>query len=289
MTYADLHMHSTASDGALDVDTMLACAREQHIRAVSVTDHDCIDGTRRALAMGASYGVCVVPGVELTTRYDERDVHMLGYFIDVDASCLAAFFAENRTRREQRACAIADNLARAGFPVSAEALAASGSTVNRSTLARLLVQAGCATSIDDAFERLIGKHSPFYVDARYPSALEAIELIHEAGGYAFIAHPAHYGVVDIIGELAENGLDGLEAYHGLQSAEQAAELVALASQLGLAVSGGSDWHGDDTHGSFIGKAGLDAAGFERFCRATGHADALEAMPHGQGGRDARAS
>lgn len=266
---ADLHMHSTASDGVLEAQEILERAQGLDLKAIAITDHDALDGARAARCAAADVAVEVIAGVEISTQTDGRDVHMLGYFIDLDDEALESFFLENRLHREQRACAIADNMAADGYSVSSELMHATGQTLNRALLARLLVESGEARSIDDAFARLIGESSPYYVDNSYPASVEAIELINAAGGSAFIAHPAHYHVVDLIAPLAREGLTGVEAYHTMQTAAQSAELVAIAEELGLGVSGGSDWHGDATHHARLGGAGLSEEAFADFCRACG--------------------
>lgn len=269
MVFADLHMHSTASDGVLSPAQILARASEAGLRALAITDHDTCAGTKMALDLAAQFNLIVVPGVEMTTQVEGRNVHMLGYFFDVDSVELATFFAENRRRREQRACAMADNLAADGFPVSSDMVRSSGKTINRSLLARMLVQSGCAANIDDAFRRFIGQHSPYYVECSYPESAEAVHLIRAAGGYAFIAHPAHYRVVDLIEPLVHEGMTGVEAFHTMQSKRQSALLVDLAHSLGAGISGGSDWHGDGTHGAQLGSAGLSEAEFTAFLSACG--------------------
>lgn len=265
-------MHSTASDGVLAPRQILERAKGEGLSAIAVTDHDTLAGARVACDLADSFGVRVVPGVELSTQTDGRDVHLLGYFVDLSSPALDAFFSENRARREARACAIADRLAEDGYRVSSAAMRATGATLNRSLLARLLVEEGHARNIDDAFDRLIGSKSPYYVDSSYPETVEVIELVREAGGFAFVAHPAHYGVVDLIECFAAAGMAGLEAYHTLHTPQQSAALVQLADQLGLAVSGGSDWHGDASHGARLGGAGLTDAQFAAFCRACGQTD-----------------
>lgn len=273
MPYADLHMHSTASDGVLSVQTMFDMAREAGLGAVAVTDHDTLEGAKEALAFAASYPFHVIAGVELTTAFEGRNIHLLGYFVDPDFDGFEELFEERRRKRAERALAVADNLAAAGYPVSSQAMLERGGTVNRSLLARMLVEAGEASSVADAFDRLIGLKSPYYVETSYPDVVDAISLVRASGGFPFIAHPALYKVVDLIPRLADAGLAGVEAFHTEQTSAESEELVELAGRLGLAVSGGSDWHGDDTHGASLGGAGLSRERYEAFCAACGHEEA----------------
>lgn len=269
MPYADLHIHSTFSDGVRTPRQILEQARSSGLVHIAITDHDVLDGSRLASDLGSSYGVEVIPGVEITTQTDDRTVHLLGYFIDPDDEGLAQFFATARKKREDRTCAMAVRLADDGYPVSPERLRESGQAINRPLLGRMLVECGAASSVDDAFRRFLGSSSKYYVDYRSADTVEAIHLVDEAGGLAFIAHPALYRVVDLIAQFQREGLAGLEAYHSLQSEEDSALLVARAEELGLAVSGGSDWHGDGSHHASLGSAGLDRASFTQFLHACG--------------------
>lgn len=269
MPYADLHIHSTFSDGVRTPRQILEQARSSGLLHIAITDHDVLDGSRLASDLGSSYGVEVIPGVEITTQTDDRTVHLLGYFIDPDDEGLAQFFATARKKREDRTCAMAVRLADDGYPVSPERLRESGQAINRPLLGRMLVECGAASSVDDAFKRFLGSSSKYYVDYRSADTVEAIHLVDEAGGFAFIAHPALYHVVDLIAQFQREGLAGLEAYHSLQSEEDSALLVARAEELGLAMSGGSDWHGDGSHHASLGSAGLDRASFTQFLHACG--------------------
>lgn len=271
--YADLHTHSTCSDGTKSPEEVVDLALARGLRAVAVTDHDNLGGSRAAVAhaRGGRLAIDVVPGVEISTQTDGRDVHLLGYFVDLYDAGLDEAFERSRERRRLRACRIADNMAAAGFDVSGEELLASGKTPNRSNLARLLAEKGYCRDINDAFDRLIGDDSPYFVPNEYLETSEAIGLVRAAGGRAFVAHPAPYGVVDLIGRFRNAGMFGLEAFHTLQSADDTRELLGLAAELGLAVSGGSDWHGDAAHGSELGGAGLDEERYRAFLAACGRA------------------
>ena len=269
--FADLHMHSTYSDGVLAPEQIVERAARAGICHIAVTDHDTLGGSRAACSCARTAGIEVVPGVEISTQTDGRDAHLLGYFVDLLDSGLEELFERSREARSTRACEMADKMAADGYHVSSERLLASGGTVNRTLLARMLVEDGAAASIDDAFSRLIGKTAPYYVETVYASTVEAVHLIVEAGGFPFLAHPVLYDVLDLVPSLQLEGLVGLEAFHTLQSAEESAQVISLARERGLAVSGGSDWHGDSAHGASLGSAGLDEAAFERFLRACGRA------------------
>ncbi len=308
--FADLHTHSTCSDGVLSCEEMLAAARRDSLAVFAVTDHDTMEGAAGLAAaiaaapvaaaapsdadvtgearlgacgagvdsaLGASAGarqVKAVPGMELSTQCDERPVHILAYFCGGQNAALAEICARTNESRTERALAIAERLEAAGYPVHPEELATCGKVVNRSLVARALVKAGAAPDTDTVFNTLIGLDCPYYVDRADIDSFEAIALVREAGGFPFIAHPAAYHVTDLIAGFAKEGLAGVEAFYPQHTQKERAELVVLAGELGLAVSGGSDWHGDATHGSSLGAAGLDRAQFAVFIEACGR-DARE--------------
>lgn len=269
--FADLHTHSTFSDGTHSPEAIVDVAVELGLGAVAVTDHDALDGAKAALAHARGLDIEVIPGVEISTQTDGRDVHLLGYFIDLDDPSLREAFEQSKLKRRMRACKIADKLHDAGYDVSGSELLATGSTPNRSNLARLLARKGYCSDINDAFDRLIGDESPYFVPNSYMETARAIQLVNDAGGFAFVAHPALYKVVDLIPKFQEAGMRGVEAFHTLQDAGETEALLALAQSRGLAVSGGSDWHGDAAHGAELGGSGLDADRFAAFLSACGRA------------------
>ncbi len=268
MPFADLHTHSSASDGTHSPAQIAALAGSiDGLQAISISDHDSLAALEAACLPCAEHGVEFVPGVEITTRYDGRAVHMLGYFVDPRNHALIAYLDENRRRRADRVYKMADLLHEHGYPVSADDLRETQTTPNRPLLGRLLVERGCVSNVDEAFCKLLGATSPCYVDAVYPDTIEAMRLISEAGGYAFVAHPARYRIVDLIARFAREGMTGLEAYHTLQTPEQSAELVEIARSLRLGISGGSDWHGDTVRRAQLGAYGLDEGQYHAFLAA----------------------
>ena len=285
--FADLHTHSTCSDGVLSCEEMLAAARRDSLAVLAVTDHDTMEGAAElaaavadasasdagAVATAGSRAVSpqvkAVPGMELSTQRDGRPVHILAYFCGEGDAALAEICVRTNESRTERALTIAERLEAAGYPVHPEELATCGKVVNRSLVARALVKAGAAPDTDTVFDTLIGLDCPYYVDRADIDSLEAIALVREAGGFPFIAHPAAYHVVDLIAAFAREGLAGVEAFYPQHTQKERAELALLAGELGLAVSGGSDWHGDATHGSSLGAAGLDRAQFAAFIEACG--------------------
>lgn len=270
MPFADLHTHSTASDGVLTPEQMIAEAQEKSISALAITDHDTLEGSRRAIDASVGTPIRVIPGVEISTRFGWRDVHLLAFFVEPSDPDLAHLFEEGRDKRRERALKMARFLQQGGFPIDPDELEKSGVNINRPLLARILVDHGCVNSVDECFRTLIGRTSPYYAEIEYPNTAEVIHLVRERGGYAFIAHPAAYRVADLIPAFAKEGMTGIEAYYTEHTPEQTAELLEMAHEFGLAVSGGSDWHGDATHGAFLGSAGLEQEEFELFLHACDH-------------------
>jgi predicted metal-dependent phosphoesterase TrpH len=244
----DLHLHTTASDGRSTPAQLAARASEVGLRVIAVTDHDTMAAVEETARAAAAHGIAVVPGIEITAVLDGRDVHVLGYYLDAGNVRLLKLQAQQCQERMDRAREIADRLARAGAPVDIEPLLASaaarGGTVARPQLAAALVAAGHASSIADAFDRLLGESSPGYVPHRGPRPSDVVDVIASEGGIPSLAHPGATKRDDIIPELMDRGLAAIEAYHSAHDAAQQEHYVELARRHGLAITGGSDYHGE---------------------------------------------
>jgi predicted metal-dependent phosphoesterase TrpH len=263
----DLHLHTTASDGTLAPGDLVARAAACGLTTISVTDHDTIAALAEARRAADARGMTVVPGIEITAVEAGRDVHVLGYFFDPESKALADFLRDQRADRLRRVREMCGRLAAMGFTVSASLAVECGSedsgrSVGRPAVADALVRAGYARDRDDAFERLIGQGAPAYVPRHGVSIAEVITIVREAGGITSLAHPVLAGVDDLIPSLAARGLTAIEARHSDHSPEVEAHYRALASRLGLSVSGGSDFHGDDTaNAAALGVVTLGAEDF----------------------------
>lgn len=243
----DLHVHTTASDGTLTPAEVVRQAAAAGLVAIAITDHDSIEGVSEALdAAGAlDEAISVIPGVELSAVHEGIDVHILGYFVNHTDPELRAHLADLRSARLNRARAIVETLEAAGYELSiVEVMDLSeGGAVGRSHVARALVNRGHAADVSDAFRRLLGRGRPFYVpkDVRTPS--EVLRVILDAGGIPVLAHPGVTGVDDLIPTLVADGLAGLEAYHSEHDPGERERYALLATELGLLVTGGTDYHG----------------------------------------------
>ncbi len=248
-----MHCHTTYSDGVVGVDELLTQAQNARLRYIAITDHDCIDGSIEARNKMPE-DMVLIPGVEISSSYEGRDVHMLGYFIDLDNKNFPEALKKANESRTKRSAIMIERLANAGHKISIEKFKERGIVINRSNIARMLVEVGSAKSFNEAFEDYIGRGCPFYVEKNDMSAVEAIKLIKSVGGLAVIAHPAYYQVVDAIEVLVDEGLDGVECYHSEQSRYEEYELVKLAKSLDLMITGGSDYHGDTVHPGKLGSS-----------------------------------
>lgn len=270
---ADLHVHSSCSDGIFAPSKVLEHARRAGLSYLSITDHDSFEGYRRAAEYLAdpvrdprAYPV-LVPGMELSCMHDGRDVHMLAYFATAPSPALAQAMDAARMQRVRRARRIVELLAADGFPISEDDLVSRGMSFNRVNVARLLFERGSIPSVDYFFSHLAGRGCHYHIERHEMEPALAIELIRESGGIPVIAHPAHYHVVDLIEPLSSEGLGGVEAYHASHALPVARELEELADRLGLLVTGGSDWHGDSTHAEHIGETRLPRHCLEKFLAA----------------------
>lgn len=248
----DLHLHSTCSDGTLSPTEVVRRAAEAGMTAVALCDHDNIDGVAEAMAAGATLGVEVLSGVELSVVWGAfQDIHLLGYGFDPDdtrlCESLRSFRQFRETRNEQIVLRVNERLIAEGrAPLDlAEVRRRAGGTVGRPHIAMALLDAGYVRDGDDAFERYL---VPCNVEKRFFPADEAIALIHGAGGLAVLAHPpfitrdrtAYLGLLE---ELVAMGLDGIEAYNSGADNEEVDWQITQARRRGLLVTGGSDFHG----------------------------------------------
>lgn len=248
----DLHLHTTASDGTLAPAALVQRAVSAGITVLSVTDHDTVAGLPDARAAAQALGVRLIDGIEITAVEDARDVHMLAYFFDPDSPALIEFLGRQRADRVRRVEEMAARLKELGAPIDLSALLdvagrEPGRSVGRPQVADALVAAGYAESRGDAFDRLLGDEGPAYVPRRGATPAEVIALVWEAGGIVSLAHPALLGNDAIIPRMAREGLTAIEVCHSDHDAAAERHYRGLAATLGVAVSGGSDFHGESAH------------------------------------------
>jgi hypothetical protein len=251
---ADLHVHSTASDGTLAPHQLVQRALENGVDVLAIADHDSVDGLPEAMASAAAAGLTLIPAVELSAVSDRRDTHLLAYFVDPASPVLAEQLIRLRASRLARAEAMVAALNEAGYHVALdEVLAISeGGAVGRSHIARALVDAGHAESVRHAFQTLIGRDRPFYVAKQAATPAEVIRGVRDLGAIPVLAHPGVTGGDDLIAPMIAAGLLGIEAYHADHTPEQVRQYAALAAENGLLVTGGTDFHGPEAPNPDVG-------------------------------------
>jgi len=256
--FADLHLHTNFSDGTYTPEELAERAGELGLAAIALTDHDTVEGCARMSAACAHAGLEFIPATELTAEVDGNELHLLAYFVDTQNPRLLAQMSRFQRVRQSRIQEMVARLNQLDIPLQADAVLAIANcrSPGRPHVARALVMGGFCSSMDEAFERFLKKNRPAWVPKFKISATEAIELIHQAGGLAVIAHPGLNRVDEIIPGLVRAGLDGLECFHTKHTPNTSEHYVGLAKQLGLLITGGSDCHGLNKGKPLIGTVKL---------------------------------
>lgn len=259
MGFVDLHTHSRCSDGTLTPRELVDYAVEKGLGAVALTDHDTVDGLDELMEYAKGKPIEVIPGIEYSTEYNSRDVHIVGLFIDHKAPVFQEYltrFKQSRTDRNYKLCA---NLRGAGIDITYEALveAFPGAVITRAHYAAYLLDKGYVKSRNEAFERYLGDNTPYFVHREKVTPEEVIEVTLKAGGIPILAHPTLYRLgreqLDVlVRRLKDAGLMGIECYYSTYTPSEEKQMRALAEEYNLLPSGGSDFHGAN-------KPGLDLA------------------------------
>ena len=260
---ADLHTHSLCSDGLRTPTQAVEEAAAAGVRALSLTDHDTVEGVPEALQAGAAHGIEVVPGTELSAHIDDREVHLLAYCLDHESPHLADYVRLVHERRHNRGSAIVERLNQLGVHVTLEdvLIRADGGPLGRPHIAAAMVACGAVSNKEEAFSRFIGDRRPADVQKpRTPSA-DVIAMVHDLGGVVILAHPGLSVSDATIQSLVDVGLDGIEVYHPSHQPPQIEHLNELALRLQILTSGGSDSHGE-AYGARIGDCGIGCEAVE---------------------------
>jgi predicted metal-dependent phosphoesterase TrpH len=256
----DLHTHTTASDGSFTPSQLVHHAKEKGLRAIAVTDHDTIEGNKEALNAGVKEGLEVVPGIEISVDYSPGSMHMLGYFIDTESQRLQEKLALLQDSRSDRNPKIIEKLNGLGLDITYDEVveASGGGQVGRPHIAQVLLKKGYITTIQEAFDKYLGKGAPAYFDKFRLNAEDAIAMITDAGGVPVLAHPftlkcKNQGELErLIKHLTDHGLQGLEVYYTEHNEEQISRYRLLAERNNLLLTGGSDFHGANMAGVELG-------------------------------------
>lgn len=247
---ADLHVHTTASDGRYTIPALLTMAEAAGLTTLAVTDHDTVAALTAWQAQGGDFSragkVRLIPGLELSIDLPEHEVHILGYFLRLHDPVLTSVLERLTQSRNRRVSAMVEKLHNLGYCLSyqqVQAIAGPTTAMGRPHVAQALVDGGYASSVDEVFRTLLRQGGPAYVPHEKLSITEAIKVINHAGGIAVLAHPGLIGSENIVNMVIGQGIQGLEVYHTEHTAAQTAYYLHLAHNKGLAVTGGSDFHG----------------------------------------------
>jgi len=258
MKFADLHLHTQFSDGTFTPEELVLQAQNKGLACIALTDHDSVEGCDRAAVACANVKMDFISGAELTAEHKDTEVHILGYFLDTKNQVLLDRIAKFQAVRQNRINEMCAALNKLGIPLQPESVFALANckSPGRPHVARALVKEKLISNLDDAFEKYLKKGKPAWVPKTKMSALEGVELIHQAGGLAVMAHPGLNRTDDIIPDLVAAGLDGIECFHTKHSTVMAERYLEIAEKYHLLVTGGSDCHGFSKKAPLIGTVKL---------------------------------
>jgi len=247
----DLHSHTLASDGLLSPEQLVHRAVDMRVGTLAITDHDTTDAIAAAQAEidRAGLALTLIPGVEISTLWENHEIHIVGLNIDITHPAMCELLDEQKARRQLRAQLIAERLEKAHIPGAldgAQALA-QGGAVTRGHFARFLVANGKANNVADVFKKYLARGKTGYVPPQWCTIKQAIDVIHHSGGKAVIAHPGRYDLSAkwlkrLLAHFAEQGGDAMEVSQCQQAPNERTQLAAYAQQFGLLASQGSDFH-----------------------------------------------
>jgi hypothetical protein len=248
--FADLHTHTTASDGTFAPEHNVRLASEAGLAAIAITDHDTVAGIDEAITAGERFGVEVVPGVEISTVAEGQDIHVLGYYMDYRDKEFLNRLEQLRETRNKRNDMILERLEELGIHISMSDVMESANksdideTIGRPHIADALVRKGYVSNMEEAFDLYLGKTGQAYVNPPRIRPMDAIDWIRAAGGVAVLAHPGLYDNDTLVQDIVDYGVDGIEAFHSDHTPEQEKRYETLALSSNLIITGGSDFHGE---------------------------------------------
>lgn len=243
----DLHVHTTASDGLLSPTDIIAKAKENGLNTIAIADHDTIDGIPEGMKAANEKGIRLIPALEISAKH-EKQVHMLGYFVDYTDLKFQSFVNKLKNSREERNQKMLKKLGNSGFEITMEELKANADgNIGRPHIADLMVKKGYVSTFAEAFEKYIGNDKPCYVPKVRPDIRKAIELIKKYKGVPVLAHPKYTFLEDedlenFIAYLSDIGLGGLEVYYSKHTKDEESKYLKLAEKYSLIPTAGSDYH-----------------------------------------------
>ena len=260
MGYIDLHVHSTASDGTLTPAQVVRHAAEQDLDAIALTDHDTVSGIREAMAEAKEAGIRLIPGIELASRYQGIEIHILGLFVDWEHAGFLAGLEDIRSIRSRRNEEMLRRFNRDGIDLTMEDLTGTnpGTVITRAHFARALVSKGYAADVNRAFKTYLQAGGPYVPPREIVTPEAAVNLLHQAGAFIALAHPTLYKlgweeIRSLVSLLKKLGMEGLEVYHSSNNQYESGRLKDIAREYGLLPTGGSDFHGSNKPDIAIGR------------------------------------
>jgi len=248
---SDLHIHTSFSDGKLTPEEVVAAAKSVGLNYISITDHDTTEGIVHLYENGLypNRGIRIIPGIEFSAHHPEKEIHILGYYIDIFHHALQEKLTDVTEARWERFSEMVEKLQAHGYAIrETDVLKIAGvsKSISRSHIARALVKAGCFATIREAFDKMLAKGQPAYVPHFRLEVDEIIDLIHKAGGIAVLAHPKKIRDDDLVKELLGKGIQGIEVFYPQHDAEDVKRYMEMAENYHLLAVGGSDFHGFPT-------------------------------------------
>ena len=250
MKLIDLHVHSTASDGSLTPTEVVNRAAGLGLTAMALTDHDTVSGIDEALKAAKDLDMEVIPGIEVSCIYKEKEIHILGLYIDHTNPELLSFLKEASRKRYDRNMEMLAAFNKNGFEITVEDLHCGNpkTVITRAHFARALLKREYVSSVDQAFRKYLNPDRPYYRSRELITPEEVLNALQTAGGFPVLAHPLQYklgwaGTEELVSMLKEHGLCGLECFHSSNNQDESGKLRKLAKKYSLAPTGGSDFHG----------------------------------------------
>lgn len=269
----DMHIHTLESDGTYTPEEIILRAMKNNVIALAITDHDTVAGVKAGKAVAERYGMEFIEGIEISCNEENLEVHVLGYYLNLEDEVFLRELAELEEAREKRNRKIIEKFEKIGIIIDIEELKkfAPGNIISRLHFANYLLEKGIVTNKNEAFTKYLGRTGLAYVPKENFSPERAVKMIKVNGGFASLAHPKLISLNDeilndLIVRLKECGLDALESQYSSFSKAEKQKFRKLAKKYGLLITGGSDFHGDNREGVDIGDAGLEYSQFERIKR-----------------------
>ncbi len=276
MHQVDLHLHTTHSDGALSPTDLVALCARNGLKVIAVSDHDSTEGVAEAQAAAVEHGIEVIPAIELSTEAPDNEIHMLGYFIDMEDAGFQDMLREFRAGREDRGKKMVERLVALGMEITWEEIEriANGAAVGRPHIAQAMIEREYVSDWSEAFDRYLGRTGPAYVKRIRLKPAEGVRVLLDNGAVPVMAHPLYYAdgniqeIKNIVASLKDAGMVGLEVHYGEFSEAEIQMLADIAAEFDLIPCGGSDYHASGKVGEVMpGEAGPPMSTVERL-RAT---------------------